>query len=252
MLDRRHAIAIASAVVATALAACGPSPAVSAPAPSVAPTRSAPGTSPSSAPATPNVVSPAPSPSPSQLAATGCETNAPSHHDAPDLEATLPAAVAGRPLARWSVAGRCLLDLSFGGGAVSPDEFLRQADTLDPNHTIDPADLRYAVAGRSDVDADPPYFVFGASRPSSDEEIQVTMLLLFAGAGFGDPLGAADLGRYERRTIHSRTVYVGTVEMLAQTEHSRGRPYLYQTDDAMYLVVTDSDDWADQAIAALP
>ena len=40
--------------------------------------------------------------------------------------------------------------------------------------------------------------------------------------------------------------------MLDQTEHIRGRPYLYQTDDAMYLVVTDDDKWALEAIKQLP
>jgi hypothetical protein len=173
------------------------------------------------------------------------------HHQAPELEATLPSRVAGRPLARWSVVGMCWLETILDG-AVDPVEFLREVDTADPARTIDPLHLRYAVAGRSDVSHDPPYFVFGAARSQSDEEIQLALLLLFGGAGFDDPAVAADLGGYEQRTIANRTVYVGTADMLHQTEHQRGRPYLYETDDGMYLIVTDDEDWALDAIKQLP
>jgi len=208
------------------------------------------------------VGSPSPSPSASNptiasaastsAAAADCPDPGPTHHDAPELESTLPSVVAGRELARWSIVGTCLLHAAVGSSSTDRATFLARADAVDPTHAIDLAELRYAVAGRSHVKTDPPYFVFAAKRSRSEEEIGFSMLLLFGLAGVHDPVGAAKLDGYEERSIGSRTVYVGSADMLDQTEHIRGRPYLYQTDDAMYLVVTDDDKWALEAIKQLP
>ena len=40
--------------------------------------------------------------------------------------------------------------------------------------------------------------------------------------------------------------------MLVQDEHQHGRPYLYQTDAYMFLLITDDDSWATDAIGQLP
>ena len=53
-------------------------------------------------------------------------------------------------------------------------------------------------------------------------------------------------------TIAGKQVYVGTADMLAQDTHQRGRPYLYQTDRYVFLVITDDDAWAAGAIGQLP
>ena len=170
------------------------------------------------------------------------------HHDAPTLEATLPTRVAGRDLATWSVAGPCWLEYLFDDDAVI-EQIL--AGTSDPS-ALDLSHLAQAVAGRSDTSADPPYFVFAANRPQSQDEIALTQFLLFGGTRFRDVEAATDLRNYETETISDKEVYVGTTDMLDQTEHQRGKPYLYQTDDAMFMVITDDEAWAKEAIAQLP
>ena len=161
-------------------------------------------------------------------------------HDAPALEATLPTRVGGRDLATWSVAGRCWLEISIDDDAVI-EEIL--ADTDDPS-ALDLSHLAQAVAGRRDTSADPPYFVFAANRPESDDEINLTLLLLFGGAGFRDIESGVDLNDYEAASIGGKEVHVGSIEMVRQNDHQRGRPYVYQTDDTMFLVLTDDDAWA--------
>ena len=199
--------------------------------------------------------------SPSSPAATAsaasetvdCDTtNVTLLHQAPELEALLPASVAGRQLARWSVRGRCWLKVASGRSPSEIDALLAEFVTAEDPRPIEESSLTYAVAGRSDTKADPPYFVFVAARPVTDKEVGLALLLVFAGALFIDPVRAGDLSVYEERTIAGRQVYVGTVTMLSQNEHQRGRPYLYQTDDYMFLVLADDEAWANDAIAQLP
>jgi hypothetical protein len=114
------------------------------------------------------------------------------------------------------------------------------------------ANLTYGVAGRSDTKADPAYFVFVAARPEPQDQIDVALVLLFEGAGYRDVSTALDLAGYDERTIAGKQVYVGTDDRLDQTEHQQGRPYLYQTDTHMFIVVTDDDRWAADAIGQLP
>jgi len=170
------------------------------------------------------------------------------YHDAPALEATLPTRVAGRDLATWSVAGRCWFEV-----LVDDDQQIEQI-LGDTNHpaALDLSHLAQAVAGRSDTSADPPYFVYAANRPVSQDEIDLTLLLLLGGAGFHDVEAGANLDHYEKATIGGKEVYVGTDAMVDQTDHQRGRPYLYQTDRTMYVVITDDPAWAEEAIAQLP
>ena len=40
--------------------------------------------------------------------------------------------------------------------------------------------------------------------------------------------------------------------MLLQSEDQRGTPYLYQNDEAMFIVIADDEAWAEEAIGGLP
>jgi hypothetical protein len=173
-------------------------------------------------------------------------------HQAPELEAQLPASVGGRALATWSLRGRCWLELALNGGPSDIDAFVAKFETANDRQLIDLAHLDYAVAGRSDTKADPPFFVFAAGRSRDDDEVRLATVLLFGGASFHDIATAGDLSLYERRTIARKDVYVGNTDMLGQTEHQRGRPYLYQNDDAMFLLITDEERWAEDALSQLP
>jgi hypothetical protein len=164
-------------------------------------------------------------------------------HQAPDAENVLPASVSGRPLARWSVSGRCVLDLVISKDAPGRDAAFAG---------IDLSVLALGVAGRSDTHADPPYFVFSSSRPHGPKEVEAAVVLLFAAAGFPDVAAGPNLDLYSAQTISGKEVFVGTTDMVRQNEHTRGRPYLYQTDAWMFIVITDSDGWAADAVRQLP
>ena len=165
-------------------------------------------------------------------------------HEAPDLEAMLPGEVAGRRLATWSVIG---LDHLRGGPEDGPglsplleseqEAFEEMAASL----AVDVDDLAMAVAGRSNVKADPPYFVF-AHRIRS-----VPAVMLEPGQTVDRP----DAGPWSMVTLGGRTVPVGTEAMFDQTEHVRGRPYLYDVGDVRFTVVTDDEAWAQEALARL-
>ena len=172
-------------------------------------------------------------------------------HQAPEIEAILPAVVAGRPLTRWSVRGRCWLEILIDDPA-EVDPFAARFKTDSNPNPLDEANLVYGVAGRSDTKTDPPFFVYAAVRPDDEAEIALALVLLLAGGGFPDPASASDLSRYEEVTVAGKQVYAGSLEMVHQDTHQRGRPFLYQTDDHMFLVITDDDAWATDAIGQLP
>jgi hypothetical protein len=175
-------------------------------------------------------------------------------HQVPTLEAQLPAAIAGRTLTRWSVRGRCALELLLGGTGFSPDAMVQEADTPG-TPPIDIDAVQYAIAGREDVANDPPSFVFAAARPDDEDEIGLNLLVLLGGASFVDTAAigaAAELTGFEDAGITGKDVFVGSPDLLEQTEHQRGRPYLYQTDDVMFLVITDEEAWAAEAFSKLP
>ena len=172
-------------------------------------------------------------------------------HQAPEVEAVLPASVAGRTLTRWSLRGQCWLELASGKTGSDLDQLVTSLQSAAP-HQLDLTNLAYGVAGRSDTHTDPPFFVYGAARPTDQAEIELAVQLLFSGAGFHDPYAGSDLRNYQKETIAGREVYLGTLDMLTQDEHQRGRPFLYQTDAFMFLVITDEDAWAADAIGQLP
>ena len=167
------------------------------------------------------------------------------------MEAVLPATVGGRALTRWSVRGRCWLELLITNPAdIEP--FLAQFRTASNPEPVSETGLVYGVAGRSDLSSDPPFFVYAAVRPTNDSEVALALALLFGGAGYKDVAAAADLNHYEPKTIAGKQVYVGTLDMLEQDTHQRGRPYLYQTNDYMFVVITDQDSWAADSLGQLP
>ena len=135
---------------------------------------------------------------------------------------------------------------------ASIDPFVAQFKTSSNPNPIDDTNLVYGVAGRSDTKTDPPYFVYAAARPANNDEIDLVLYLLFGGARFHDIAAASDLTHYQAQTIAGKQVYVGTADMLAQDTHQRGRPYLYQSDQYVFLVITNDDAWAAGAIDQLP
>jgi hypothetical protein len=173
-------------------------------------------------------------------------------HQVPDLEETLPSSVGGRPLATWSVAGRCFIEAAFNLPSDQIDSLITDMESAAEPERVDVSHLTYGVAGRSDTAVDPPYFVFVVGRPQKQAEVETALFLLFGLVGFLDVENAPDLSRYQERSIADHSVYVGDPGMLRQTEHQRGRPYLYQTDDYMFLIITDDDRWAEEAIGQLP
>lgn len=80
----------------------------------------------------------------------------------------------------------------------------------------------------------------------------MALALLFGGARFVDLCRATDLNDYDERRIGTKDVFVGRPDMLVQDVHQRGRPYLYQTDDEMFVITTEQDSWAEDAIRQLP
>ena len=172
-------------------------------------------------------------------------------HQAPELEALLPASVQGRSLARWSLRGRCWLQVALTAEAGGFDDLVTRFETPDgPPINLD--HLAYGVAGRSDTSTDPPYFVWVASRPVDEDEIGLALFLLLGGAAYQDVAAGGDLRNYAQQTIAGKDVYVGTEGMVAQDEDERGRPYLYQTDEYMFVLVTEDEAWAADAIGQLP
>ena len=132
------------------------------------------------------------------------------------------------------------------------DPFVARYITPSNPHPIDDTTLVYGVAGRSDLTTDPPYFVYVAVRPQDDAEVALVLALLFGGAGFKDIAAAADLNTYQQKTIGGKQVYVGTLDMLGQDAHQRGRPFLYQNDQYLLLVIAGDDAWAADALNQLP
>jgi len=244
----------AVAALAALIAACGP--AVPTPTGS-----SVPGTIPAASVAPPTSAPPAtatPSPAPTATSAAVATELVPcavaiatETHQAPELEALLPASVDGRTLLRWSVRGLCVINLFARELPDGEEAFLDDLFGPGSSATVDPDHLAYAVAGRNDTEVDPPHFVFAAARPGSADERDLNLFFLLAGAGVEDVTGAMNLDGFTARTIAGREVWVGTADLLASDEHQQGTPYLYWTETAFFLVV-GSPDWAVMALSQLP
>jgi hypothetical protein len=201
--------------------------------------------------ATFRALTPAASATPAGTSGSDCPTMGELVHQAPEIEALLPDVVQDRPLTRWSVRGECWLELTISDAAARAQVVASATTPANPN-PIDPAQLVYGVAGRSDTSADPPYFVYAAVAPQQDDEGSLVLLLLLGGAGYHDIAAGLDPGNYEQRTIAGKPVYVGDPSMVDQTAHQQGRPYLYETSTHEFLVIADDEAWAADALAQLP
>jgi hypothetical protein len=83
------------------------------------------------------------------------------------------------------------------------------------------------------VEKDPPYFVYIYRMPG--------------------PSAAVDPDLFESRIVGGKQVYVGTEDMLEQSEHQKGRPYWYEMDaQTLVIVITDKETWAIDALSQLP
>lgn len=167
-------------------------------------------------------------------------------HQAPDVEAVLPHRVGGRELSVWSVTGRCWI-WTAGPDQERYDWLLGVAD----DYGIDPEDLRFGIAGRADVENDPPYFVFGIVHAADSDTREFAVGLLVGGASFVDgelpPIDA-----FDKVAMGDHFVYAGDPSMIDQTDHIRGTPYLVEADGFDFIVVTEDPAWAEDAIAQLP
>jgi hypothetical protein len=165
-------------------------------------------------------------------------------HDAPDVEELLPASVAGRPLATWSVRGEATLRL----WGMTADEIRRTAETLAASG-VDLEDVVQATAGRSDVGADPPYFVLAFRIPEASRDL-LGGRAIFASGFTRD----TDQWQLEDRIVGGKSVSVGPMDLLVQNDHQRGRPYLYGSTalNTSFIVITDDEAWAAEAISKLP
>lgn len=173
-------------------------------------------------------------------------------HQAPGLEALLPAKVAGRQLAIWSMRGDRWLAMQ-----TDPDIQSRIQALLDANGdpTADFAVLRYAVGERSNTQDDPPYLIHVTWRPSNAVQEQLAALL-FTGSVRFQPGFGLQTSSFAAQQIGGKQVRVGKPEMLVQDEEQHGRPYLYETtvgtDALLFAVVTDNEAWAAEVLGALP
>jgi hypothetical protein len=185
------------------------------------------------------------------LLAASCAagTNVSLPHQARDLEALLPAQVAGRSLAIWSMQGDRWLAMQTGTELQArASQLLREEGAAAALSA-----LAYAVAERSNAQDDPPYAIYAMRwPPDSAVRGQALAELLFTGslrfrAGFG-----LQTSTLKSREVGGKPVLVGTPEMLVQDEEQRGRPYLYEADGCVFAVVTDEEAWAADALSRLP
>jgi len=157
-------------------------------------------------------------------------------HEAADLEALLPSKVSGRPMTRWSVIGR---DYFAYVGADTAAIDAAESDLAAAGLSID--DVAWAVDGRSS-ESDPPYFVFALRFTGIDASTLTT------DAALDHP----EAGKFTSESLGGKTVKRGTIAMIDQTAHVHGLPYLYDSGDVRYMVVTDDPAWAADALRQLP
>lgn len=170
-------------------------------------------------------------------------------HEAPALEALLPASIAGAALTRWSVRGRCFLEmLTDGAGDGSAgllDALVHGLEAPDDGDGLVVDDLAAAVGGA------PPSFVVAAARTPGTDEAALARQLLFAAAGFRDPRYALDGVGFVEHAIAGCRVLVGTPRMLRKATGQRATPYVIERPDAVFVVVAAKRPWAEEAIAGL-
>ncbi len=129
------------------------------------------------------------------------------------------------------------------------EKAVRDSTSADNPSPVDDTRLVYAIAGRR-ASGDPPNFVFAALSSANDTEYGLVMGLLLGGAGATD--AAYDSKAYQTKTLAGKEVFVGTEAMLRQDSHQSGRPYLYETEKYVFLLVTADETWATDALRQLP
>jgi hypothetical protein len=166
-------------------------------------------------------------------------------HGAADLEGLLPLRVSDRDMAIWSMAGRDWIEFGMADRAA---EFITMCET----EGVDVSEFRMAIAGRRDVARDPPYFAFVFYKPVDPVANELLLWVAGGATGFKDPTWYADASVFRERPLGGKDVLVGDEAMLKQDEHQRGRPFLYETDDFLFVVITDDESWAADALEQLP
>ena len=167
-------------------------------------------------------------------------------HDAPALEALLPKTVAGRDLTIWSAAGWCWIEIAGGAEAAANFRPYASANSLE----IDT--MQYAIAGRSSVEHDPPYFVYVTKYPPDQATSDVAIYVFFlSGIGVLDP-ESFDASTLPKQVFDGKEVLVAPPELFSQDEHTRGGAYFYDTTDYLFAVATDDEAWAKDALSQLP
>ena len=162
----------------------------------------------------------------------------------PDLAAMLPASVSGQALAYESYRGRDLFTGLFGLTDADVTSIGTALATVD----LSVDDVSLAVDGRSGPD-DPPYFVNALRIKGLPTDQWQSKLGLDPGALEVDHLTA---GTFTSATVGGKAVLRGTLDMVDQTTHVRGIPYVYRTGDVQFVVITDDPAWAADALRQLP
>ena len=164
-------------------------------------------------------------------------------HQAPEVEAIVPAKVNGLPLTIWSVRGDAWPEVAGLSAAEIADmrqEVKKAGGSLD--------DCAQVIAGRTSVADDPPYFIYVYRIP--DATWDMVSGLVIGSAGW---IADFEPNDFKTRTLGGKEVFVGTDDMLKQSEHQRGRPYWYELDaETLVIVVTDEEAWAIDALRQLP
>ncbi len=128
------------------------------------------------------------------------------------------------------------------------DEFTAVVEEL----AVDVDDLRVAVAGRSDTETDPPYFVYVLFLPDDRDAYDAAVFLLLGMIVGPENVQAYVEEDYETVTLGGKQVMVGSMDLIPQNEHQRGRTYEYVSGAFTYLVITDDEAWAADALRQLP
>jgi hypothetical protein len=166
-------------------------------------------------------------------------------HQAPEVEALAPASVNGLPLTTWSVKGAGWLELA---GLSAADSAALRKDVAEAGGSID--DFAQVISGRTSVENDPPYFIYIYRVPGPSAAFDAVLPLILGTAGWKSGL---EPDKFQTATLGGKQVHVGTVDMLAQSEHQKGRPYWYELDaETLAIVITDKEAWAADALSKLP
>ena len=145
---------------------------------------------------------------------------------------------------KWSVSGG---EFWKAVGRKPNASALTELEALE----LGPGDMQMAVSGRADTRRDPPYVIWAVKFGTlSGEALREPFPMYLAMA-----VMRVDTHRGEglkQRLIADRQVMVGNKQMVNQNSYHRGLPYVYFTDTAIYAVIAEEEQWAEEAIRALP